>query len=284
MTRSRYASRFLLLGLFVLLLAPGAAAESISLPRPVPSFNQNYTDGTNNWGICSLGMASCPDTVWESGCLVTAVASTLAYYGVTVDVSAAQSSTGHARSGMDPGILNDWLRAHNGFESCNLVWEAIPNSVTLTQYVNRSEVGLNPVASIVIDYALRQGNPVIAGVHWNTVCRSGSSQSENCHWIVITGKVGDTYAIMDPINWDTSSRTGVSTTLDRGTKGAYVIDRYYVVAPAPPADSDQGSADQIAENPLPATSRSPWASVLTLLLAVAGLTAVVVLISSSGAL
>lgn len=277
-------TRSLVCGIALVLLAGAASAlgETISLPRPMPSFNQYYTDGDDAWGDCSLGETTCPDTLWESGCLVTAFAAVLAYYDVTVSVVASESSTGSARTGMDPGILNDWLHAHGGFDNCHLVWEAVPSHVGLTRHVNRSEVGLNPVASIVIDYALRQGHPIIAGVHWGAICRSGSSQSEDCHWVVITGKIGDTYRIMDPINWDSASPYGVSTTLDQGTKGAYIIDRYYVVAP----DTGADVPPTIGERPDDAgldLGPSPLATLLTLLVAVAAVAAAVLILSGTSA-
>jgi hypothetical protein len=86
------------------------------------------------------------------------------------------------------------------------------------------------VAAVIIDHALRQGNPIIAGVHWSSACRSGSSQTEDCHWVVLTGKVGATYTIVDPYNADTTSPTGLRTTLDKGSRGNYVIDRFVVVS------------------------------------------------------
>jgi len=278
-----------LLGVGIAALGIAAAAETIALPRPVPSFNQYYTDGPDAWGDCSLGTAACPDTLWESGCLVTAVASVLAYYDVTVRVSASESSTGTARTGMDPGILNDWLRANGGFDHCPqdpigdccLAWNRLPEDIALGRHVNRSDVGLNPVASIVIDYALRQGYPIIAGVHWGAVCRSGSSQSEDCHWVVITGKAGNTYTIVDPINWDAASRHGVSTTLDRGTKGAYIIDRYYVVSPTAGVAHDVPTTHGTPSDPTADVEPSALASLLTLLVALAAIAAAVIILSGS---
>jgi len=239
-------------GILLLVLAIGTTggttlAQTILLPRPVPSFNQNYVDGPDAWGDCPLGTSGCPDRISTTGCLVSAFSCVLAYYEIELDVSAGFSCTGSARSGMDPGILNDWLREHGGFGrcaqdpygSCCLIWDELPDRIELTEYSNRSETGVNPVASVVIDHALREGRPIIAGVHWDPFCRAGSDQAEDCHWVVVTGKVGETYTIVDPINPDSADRLGVRTTLDAGTRGHYIIDRFYVVS-ALPAEDETG--------------------------------------------
>ena len=232
----RWASGAGLLVIVLWLVGVATFAESIGLPRPVPSFNQAYTDGAGAWGRSTLGSGGCPDTIAESGCLLTAFASVLAYFDIGVEVSASASATGRSRTGMDPGILNDWLRAHDGYGRCSqdpvgaccLAWDRLPG-VDVTFHTNRSEVGVNPVSAVVIDHALRQGEPVIAGVHWGANCRSGSSQSEDCHWVVLTGKIGDRYTILDPYNPDPADSAAVRTTLDAGVKGSYVIDRFVVV-------------------------------------------------------
>lgn len=232
----------------VLALGVLGACESIQLPGTVPSFNQNYTEGPGAWGDCTLGTGGCPDQICTTGCLVTAFASVLGYYDVSVAVSASESCTGRARSGMDPGILNDWLRANGGFGQCSqdpvgsccLAWNQLPGNLELTFYSNRSDVDLNPVTAVVIDHALRSGHPVVAGVHWGVFCRAGSSQSEDCHWIILTGKAGDTYTIVDPMNLDATNPNGVRTTLDAGTRGAYIIDRYVVIELGEPGASPSG--------------------------------------------
>ena len=275
--------------LVCLLASPAVLAETILLPRTVPSFNQSYTDGPEAWGDCPLGTAGCPDLVRTTGCLVTTFSSVLAYYGIEVHVPAARSCTGRARSGMDPGILNDWLRANGGFGRCAqdpvgdccLAWDSLPGGIGLGFYANRSDDGLNAVAAVVIDHALREGRPVVAGVHWGAVCRGGSTQTEDCHWIVLTGKVGDTYTIVDPINLDATNPRGVRTTLGAGTHGRYIIDRFVVVSgPAVPPSTtgpdgvSTGPSDE-GEKGVPA---AVTAVVLVALLAAIG--AVVLLVSS----
>ncbi len=289
--RSRVAVGLVLLAAHVFVMPPSLAlAEAILLPRTVPSFNQNYTDGSGAWGDCPLGTAGCPDQVCTAGCLVTAFSSVLSYYEIDVSVPSRFSCTGRARSGMDPGILNDWLRANRGFGHCAqdpvgdccLAWDRLPGAVELTFYSNRSEDGLNPVASIVIDHALREGLPVVAGVHWGASCRAGSEQTEDCHWVVLTGKAGDTYTIVDPINPDVSDPRGVRTTLDDGTHGNYIIDRFVVVSgPVPdsaerPVSSDSAGDSDGAESGGPSTA----ATAVVLLGLVALIAAIIVLVSS----
>jgi len=231
--------------------------QTIELPRIVPAFNQAYTEGSDAWGNCPLGTIGCPDQVRTTGCLITAFSSVLAYYEIDVTVPARSSCTGAARSGMDPGIFNDWLREVGGYGrcaqdpvgNCCLIWERLPAELEITTHVNRSDVGLNPVASVVIDHALRQGYPVIAGVHWGAFCNEGASQTEDCHWVILTGRIDDTYTIIDPFNPDPTSPYGVRTTLDAGVHGAYIIDRFVVVAASPPG----GISLEIVTSPRGAT-------------------------------
>jgi len=270
------------------LLAAGlvqrAAAQAILLPRTLPSFNQTYTVGSGAWGEVPLGTGGCPDVLRTTGCLITAFASVLAYFEIDLVVPAASSSTGTLQVGMNPRVLNDWLRARRGYGQCAgdpvgaccLEWSALPRGVTLTFHANRNNVGLNPVAELVIDHALRQGHPVVAGVHWAAACRRGSSQTEDCHWVILTGKVGDTYTIVDPYNPDRTNPAGVRTTLDAGSLGAYTIDRFAVVAPTPGDASSLNSLPDVASppaptpaapTPTPPVSTSPLASLLVLLVA-----------------
>ena len=280
--------RLLVAGLVLILCSVPAAGQAIELPKNVPPFNQAYADGPNAWGNCSLGTAGCPDKVRTTGCLTTAFASALAYYGVEVSVDAGESCSGQARTGMDPGILNDWLRANDAYGhcaqdpigNCCLVWERLPDGVELTFHVNRSDVGLNPVASVVIDHALRQGRPVIAGVHWSAFCHGDSGQTEDCHWVVLIGRTDGTYSIIDPYNADASSPYGIRTTLDAGVHGAYIIDRFVIV------EYDATVASSPLEDPEPVreidADGPSGPSVLVLLAALVLVAALVVLATATG--
>ncbi len=277
-------------------LAAGLAAraDSVALPRVMPSFNQAYTDGPDAWGDCALGTNGCPDRLKSTGCLITAFSAVLAYYDIRLAVPARLSSTGEPEDGMSPRILNDWLRARRGYGQCTqdpvglccLEWGDLPRGVALSFHSNRSSVGLNAVAALLIDHALRQGNPVIAGVHWSTACRSGSSQTEDCHWVVLTGKVGDTYTIMDPYNSDTASPVGLRTTLDDGSRGAYTIDRFVIVTrtPGDPSILNALPATQTATAPAeaappPSVQQSVGATLAVLFAALALVAAAVFLVT-----
>jgi hypothetical protein len=284
-----------LLALAVALAAPGVAsvttAETIELPRSVPSFNQNYTDGPGAWGGCSLGTAGCPDQVSTTGCLVTAFASVLAYYDVAVSVSAEDSCTGRAQAGMDPGVLNDWLRANGGYGrcaqdpagNCCLAWSRLPDEIELAFHTNRSDVGLNPVAAVVIDHALRQGHPVVAGVHWGLFCHGSAEQTEDCHWVVLTGKAGETYLIIDPYNADATSARGIRTTLAAGVHGSYVIDRFVVVSSTAQPRTDDPAGDGDTSQQIPQSERDPVGAFAVLVVALATLAIVVFALQRSAA-
>jgi len=275
------------------------AAETITLPRLMPSFNQTYTVGANAWGDAPLGTGGCPDLLRATGCLITAFSAVLAYYDIDLSIPATLSSTGSAEEGMNPRILNDWLRARHGYGQCAsdpagnccLDWEMLPRGVVLGFHTNRSDSELNPVAALVIDHALRQGNPVVAGVHWGAACRSGSSQTEDCHWIVLTGKVGSTYTIVDPYNPDHTNSAGIRTTLEAGSLGAYVIDRFVIVTRAVgdptaqnalvslPTPVSTTEARPAAAAVLAPTRADPLASFLVLLVTL-GIVAAAVVLSS----
>jgi hypothetical protein len=259
--------RLLVAGLVIVALSGwlSAHAESITLPRTMPAFNQMYTNGPGAWGDCALGTDGCPDRIRGTGCLITAFSAVLSYYEITLDIPPALSSTASREQGMDPRILNDWLRARRGYGrcsqdpagSCCLEWKNLPKGVVLDFHTNRSNVGLSAVAAVIIDHALRQGRPIVAGVHWSSACRSGSSQTEDCHWVVLTGKVGSTYSIVDPYNPDTTSPVGLRTTLDKGSRGSYVIDRFVVVSRTPGDPSVSNALSTVTTPPSVVTPEPP---------------------------
>jgi len=243
--RAQHAFRCFGAGFFasclVLFFHLSIAQAAPILPVLSASFNQVYRDASGNWGDCRMGTDGCPDTVATAGCLITAFAMVLDYYGVQLAVPAVSSCTGKPRSGMDPGILNDWLKSHRGygpcvgdaFGSCCLEWTNLPQQISIATHENNSELGVDSVSARIIDQALQAGRPVIAGVHWASHCRGNSSQTEDCHWVVITGKLGITYAIIDPYDPVMTSSKGVTTTLAEGAHGRYIVDRFVVVSRAP---------------------------------------------------
>ena len=213
-----------------------SAQDDISLPVTVSAFNQEYQGPNGYWGNCGLGTNGCPDKISTTGCLIAAFAMVLDYYNVSLSIPRESSCTDTARTGMDPGILNDWLKTHGGYGkcgsdigSCCLEWTHLPPQISVTQYFNHSEQGMDSTAQRMIDQSLRQGYPVISGGHWGSHCHGSTTQTEDCHWVVITGKKDSIYTIIDPYNSDTTDPSGVRTTLYKGRLGHYIIDRYVVI-------------------------------------------------------
>jgi len=185
-----------------------------------------------------MGTGGCTDHIATAGCLITALSMVLDYYEVELVIPAA-SSIQERQIGMNPAILDDWLRGHGGYGycpqdqggKCCLEWDNLPPQIDLSSfYENQSEAGIDPESKRIIDRALAAGKPVIAGVHWGAHCHGSSTKTEDCHWIVITGKAGGTYWIIDPYNRDSTSKEGIQTTLATGVFGNYIIDRFVVVS------------------------------------------------------
>lgn len=238
----RRAAYLLLVATFIPFLVVPATAQQENISLSVPAFNQAYVNAAGYWGNCPMGTNGCTDVVASAGCLITSFAMVLDYYGVELSVPAASSCTGATQKGMDPGILNDWLKTHGGYGQCGdgsgaccLEWTNLPPQISITTYVNRNERGLAADARLIIDRSLRNGHPIICGVHWGNHCHGTTGQTEDCHWVVVTGKTSATYTIIDPYNSDTAASTGVKTTLDHGVFGSYTIDRYVIVSGPVPA-------------------------------------------------
>lgn len=240
------SKRAFILALVVLLFLPSLlviAQSEVNLP--VPPFNQAYADASNYWGDCKMGTDGCPDLIAKTGCLITAFAMVLDYYGVELLIPAASSCTGKARVGMDPGILNDWLKIHGGYGRCGqnpvgnccLEWTHLPPQISITTYSNQFSSGIDALSRQRIDQALSTGYPIVCGVHWGSHCHGTTTQSEDCHWVVITGKYNDTYTITDPYNPDSSDPRGIETTLDYGVFGKYTIDRFVIVTGVVPSSA-----------------------------------------------
>ena len=212
------------------------AFGEVSLPAAVTSFSQAYSGTDGYWGECDMGTYGCRDSLSISGCLITSFAMVLDYYGIDLSISREYACDNRDHTGMDPGILNDWLKLRGGYGKCGdepgnccLRWDHLPSQISTTTYENRSEDGLDSKAELIIERALLDGYPVVCGVHWGEHCNWSLTENEDCHWVVITGKRGSTYEIIDPYNENTADRHGLRTTLDQGALGSYTIDRYVVI-------------------------------------------------------
>ncbi len=227
------ALTMLVLVLFAVTLPIVAVGETAALPYQTRGYSQAFQGSPGAWGDDRLGTAGCPDSLATTGCLVTAIACVLEYYGMEV----ALPASGGRITGSDPGALNAWLKENGGFGhcasdafgNCCLEWSHLPPELLLHTYYNTSEMGMDVQATARITRALEQGQPVLAGVHWGVPCGADPDRSEDCHWIVITAQAHGTTVILDTYNPDFSSPYAVRTTLDRGVHGSYIIDRYVVV-------------------------------------------------------
>jgi hypothetical protein len=178
----RATRRYLWIAALLLLLVAGCAAlvwgltarrviassggiyfvRSVSLA--VPPFRQ----GDPRWHADPLG--NTPDSLGAVGCAVTSAAMVLKWYGVDTD----------------PQRLNAYLTAHGGYEgNCYLIWE------------RAAKLGQGAVKKVYedlpsywrIDRELMKGNPVIVRIHL---------PGGGTHFVVIAGKHGFDYLILDP--------------------------------------------------------------------------------------
>ncbi|MEO8204602.1 MAG: C39 family peptidase [Chthoniobacterales bacterium] len=172
----------LLLVTLILILAVAAAGwvANWMIPRPitasggiyfskpvllkVPHFLQNDV----RWGDNPLGNTE--STLGGEGCAVTSAAMVLASYGADVD----------------PGRLNKFVLDNNGYtENGWLYWESaaeFPPHLAEKAYEN-------PPSYFLIDWNLLHGNPVIVRLRYpNGVT----------HFVVIVGKTGWDYLVLDP--------------------------------------------------------------------------------------
>ncbi|MHC4916569.1 MAG: C39 family peptidase [Planctomycetota bacterium] len=121
------------------------------------------------WGRDELGVSG--ERMRNIGCLVCCVAMVYSHYGV----------------GADPGRLNAWLSANEGYTSTGLLkWDPC---VAYARGAVRLDYN-GPANQYRIDYELERGNPVIVKVRMP----SGVS-----HWVLVVGKDGLEYLVHDPL-------------------------------------------------------------------------------------
>lgn len=133
----------------------------------VPSFLQ----GDPVWSANRLG-PSASDTIGSHGCAVTSCAMVLASYGIDTD----------------PQRLNDFLQMNAGFTpEAWLIWEAAARlDASKVRFVYEGDPSYKRM-----DQNLEQGNPVIVRLRY-------PPPSSITHFVVICGKDGLDYLIMDP--------------------------------------------------------------------------------------
>lgn len=162
---------------------------------PVPPFQQ----GDPRWTFDLLGPTI--DTLGQAGCAVTSASMVLASYGVDTD----------------PQRLNQYLSAHNGYtEQGWLYWEKAAELAG--GRVEKVYEDLPTYA--LIDQNLLAGNPVIVRLK----LRNGTP-----HFVVIAGKAGWDYLIVDPAR---SPLWGIYPLKDLTDHIEGL--RFYTARPAPP--------------------------------------------------
>jgi len=139
---------------------------------PVQPFYQDDP----RWCNDLLGISS--DTIGSAGCALSSAAMILRFYGVD----------------LDPQRLNDFLTQHNGYEGTSWIkWEVaalFPPNIAVHRYEDLPSYGL-------IDWNLLNGNPVIIRIRRPT---------GKTHFVVLVGKQGFDYLVLDPAN---KGRSGV---------------------------------------------------------------------------
>jgi hypothetical protein len=149
---------------------------------PVPVFAQSDP----RWGEDALGPSS-EDTLSSAGCAVASAAMILASYGVDTD----------------PQRLNDFLKANSGFTpQAWLRWEvAAQLSPEKVRFVYEHDPSFE-----LIDKNLEKGNPVIVRLRY---------PHGITHFVVVCGKDGSDYLIVDP---GRRSKDGVYPLKEFGSK------------------------------------------------------------------
>src|SRR5215208_3240870 len=128
------------------------------------------------WKKDVLGFGDAGDTIGYVGCALTSVAMLL-------------SGHGYAET---PQSLNQKLKNVNGFVSAGIRWGAVNQvypQVTLKAFIPCSTSDA-PLAQI--DAAIAAGQPAIVQVD------SSPASGIQTHWVVIYGKKGDDYLMLDP--------------------------------------------------------------------------------------
>jgi GH25 family lysozyme M1 (1,4-beta-N-acetylmuramidase) len=139
-----------------------------------------YGQKDPRWSGEKLGTSSV--TIGAYGCLLSCAAMVCKYYGKDTD----------------PSKLNQDLIAINGYESGNLLkWGAI-ETIYPDIVLDWDRFLANPT-DVDIDAVLERDQPVIVQVDYN-LATSALEQ----HWVIIVGKEGSDYLIIDPIDASTA--------------------------------------------------------------------------------
>ena len=169
-----------LLGLLILLGVLAATLWGLTVRRPVNSSGglyflrpvaldvQGFRQADPRWHDIPLGDTS--DTLGQTGCAVTSAAIVLKFYGIDTD----------------PQRLNDYLTKNGGYVGSGyIVWEKAAE----LSHGSISKAYEDLPSYWAIDWQLIRHNPVIVRMHL---------PGGGTHFVVIAGKRGFDYLIIDP--------------------------------------------------------------------------------------
>jgi hypothetical protein len=175
------------------------------IAKPIPHYTQNqspypnnedtqawsqfpYANGRGNYTDPATGKKGCGQTIGACGCALTSAIMVLRYYDITNAFS----------DEVDPIALNAWLNSHNGYgHRGDVDWYKVAvYSGNQVKFAERTE----GVDNAKLDQYLNQNRPAIA--YMNKARKQPNSKGGG-HFVVIGNKLGNTYEIRDPANYDT---------------------------------------------------------------------------------
>jgi uncharacterized delta-60 repeat protein len=135
------------------------------------------------WGSDHLATDPECSTIASEGCALTSAANVFAYYGTQ------ELTEGYGV--VNPGNLNEWLDDHAGYDGCAINWCVADNATgghagnpeiwrswhSLAERTQAIDDALDHDKLPIVQVRNRWGGP---------------------HWIVLSGRSGDSYTIMDP--------------------------------------------------------------------------------------
>ena len=128
------------------------------------------------WKQDVLGFGDPEDTIGYLGCALTSVAILLSGHGY--------SET--------PKTLNQKLKSVNGFVSAAIRWGSVSQIYPNVTVRSNISCTTSPAPLELIDAAIKSGQPAIVQVD------SSPANGIQTHWVVVYGKKGDDYLMLDP--------------------------------------------------------------------------------------
>ncbi len=171
-----------------------------------------YSQRDTEWAQDGLGTSLQP-TMGDAGCLVTAMAS------LVVDLGGQLLS---------PGLLNDWLRANNGFKDGNLfIFDSVaPLGLRRVRSIYASTT---PAPTADLSEALKAGRGIVIKVD-----SAPDSERVDEHWVRLLSVDEKDGQIMDPWKLPGNEFVSLSTYFAPGWDSARAIFVAHVYQAEPP--------------------------------------------------